>query len=103
MKLLTQEIEKRLPALGATENVDDPLVVCKFFDPTGSWTWFVLEGLRQGDDMIFYGLVHGFEKEFGNFSLNELRSVRGRFGLRIERDIYWKPVPLSKVQNGDVR
>lgn len=103
MKLLTKEIERLLPPLGGTEGVDDPVVVCKFFDPCGSWTWFVIEASREGDDVIFFGLVHGFEKEFGTFSLNELESVKGKFGLGIERDLHWKPVPLSKVQNGERR
>ncbi len=40
MQLLTKELRKQLPALGATENQNDPVAICKFFTPDGSWTWF---------------------------------------------------------------
>jgi hypothetical protein len=95
MKLLTKEIRSKLPALYSQENAADPMVVCKFFDPTGSWTWFAIE--FDGTD-IFFGLVVGHETELGNFSLAELESVRGRFGLGIERDRYWSPRRLSEVR-----
>ncbi len=98
MKLLTKEIQEKLPALYSTENNPDPIVHIKFFDPCGSWTWYVTEGSPEGDDFIFFGLVNGFEVELGNFSLNELASVKGQFGLGIERDLYFKPCPLSMVR-----
>jgi hypothetical protein len=99
MKLMTKEIEAKLPALYSQEKVKDPMVVAKFFDPAGSWTWYVIEGSKEGDDTIFYGLVKGHEIELGNFSLNELQSFKGRFGLGIERDIHWRPRPLSEVRS----
>jgi hypothetical protein len=97
MKLLTKEILNRLPPLYSQENNPDPIVHVKFFDPTGSWTWFAYEGSQEGDDFIFFGLVKGLEDELGNFSLNELTKFRGKFGLGIERDRYFKPVPLSQI------
>lgn len=93
MKLLTTELRQQLPALGATANQDDPLVICKFFTPDSSWTWYAIE--FDGDD-TFYGLVDGFEQEFGSFSLAELESVHGPMGLPVERDLYFKPAPVSK-------
>jgi len=100
MKLLTKEILSKLPPLYSQENNPDPIVHVKFFDPTGSWTWYGIEGSQEEDDFIFFGLVQGFEEELGNFSLNELKSVRGKFGLRIERDMYFTPKPLSQVRKG---
>jgi hypothetical protein len=99
MMLLTKALRKRLPPLYHSEKRGDPLVVCKFFDPTGSWTWYAIEGEEQEDgDVQFFGLVDGFEPEMGYFSLSELQQFRGRFGLGIERDMYWTPVPLSQVK-----
>ena len=100
MKLMTKEIASKLPPIGSTETQQDPLVVCKFFDPCGSWTWFVLEGNLETGEL--FGLVHGFEKEMGYFDLNELQGIKGRLGLGLERDRSWKPVPLSKVKSGEV-
>jgi hypothetical protein len=100
MKLLTQEIVKKLPKLGDTEGVPtkDKAVIVKFFDPTGSWTWYATEW--DGED-LFFGLVDGWELEWGYFSLKELKSVRGLLGLGIERDMYFgmpkiKDVPALK-------
>ena len=98
MKLLTKEILKKLPPLYSQENNPDPTVWVKFFDPCGAWTWYAYEGSPEGDDFIFFGLVKGFEDELGNFSLNELKGVRNKFGLGIERDRYFTPKPLSEIQ-----
>jgi hypothetical protein len=64
----------------------------KYFDPFSQWTWYATEGQQERDDFIFFGLVFGFEKEFGYFSLTELESVG-----RIERDLYFKPTPLKEI------
>jgi hypothetical protein len=99
MELLPKEIETAIPKLYSQEQADDPTVYIKFFDPSGSWTWFATEGERQSDgDFLFFGRVDGFEREFGYFSLRELQSVRGRFGLGIERDLWFKPVALSEAR-----
>src|ERR1700681_2001069 len=98
-QLLPLDVEKKLPKLYSQEEVRDPIVWAKFFDPSGSWTWFALEGERQDDgDFVFFGLVDGFEKELGYFSLRELQALKGRLGLGIERDLWYKPSPLSKVR-----
>ena len=93
MKLLTNELRKQLPPLGTTANQKDPLVICKFFTPDSSWTWYAIE--FDGRD-TFYGLVNGFDQEFGTFSLAEMESSRGPSGLPIERDLHFKPAPVSK-------
>lgn len=38
------------------------------------------------------------DPELGYFSLSELEKVRGPLGLRVERDLYWEPKPLSEVR-----
>lgn len=85
--LLTTEIRQTLPSLKSTEalGMDAPIIV-KFFTPTSNWTWYATE--FDGDDM-FFGLVDGLEKELGYFSLRELESVRGPYGVAIERDLYF--------------
>ena len=87
MKLLTTQIRRALPPLKSTETLgmDAPIIV-KFFTPTSSWTWYATE--FDGED-LFFGLVIGFEKELGYFSLSELESVQGPYGVGIERDLYF--------------
>ena len=43
MQLLTKEIENRFEKIGSQEKVKDPEIIVKFFDPTGSWTWYATE------------------------------------------------------------
>ncbi len=95
MQLLTQELRDKLPPLGATEKADDPSAVVKFFTPDSSWTWFATE--FDGED-TFFGAVSGAEFEIGYFGLSELQEVRGSLGLSVERDLYFKPTPLSQIR-----
>jgi hypothetical protein len=91
------EVRNTLPKLYSQEQTKDPKVHVKFFCPWNQWTWFATEGEQQGDDFIFFGYVIGHEREWGYFSLNEMQSVTGPFGLKIERDIYFTPKPRSQV------
>jgi hypothetical protein len=96
MMLLTKSIKNKLPKLYSQENIKDPIVQVKFFDPTGSFTWYATE--FDGEDS-FFGKVFSEmcpEGELGYFSLSELQSVRCRFGLGIERDLHFTPKPLSQ-------
>ena len=95
MKLLTEELKKHLPALYSQEHEPNPIVRLKFFAPWGGWTWYVLE--FDGED-TFFGLVNGLDCELGYFSLSELESAVGPAGLRIERDLYFKPTPLWNIR-----
>ena len=96
MKLLTQEIKKRIPALYHNEvnktPTQDMIVHVRFFCPWNTWVWFGME--LDPEEGLFYGFVIGHEAEFGYFTLEELESVRGPAGLRIEREIAFSPRPL---------
>jgi len=95
MMLLTKENRKALPALYSQDGKGmDAVAVVKFFDPTGSWTWYATE--FDGVD-TFFGLVDGHEKELGYFSLGELQALKGRFGLGVERDMHFKPTALKDL------
>ena len=102
MKLLTKANEKAIPPLYSQENNSDPLAVVKFFNPTGAGSWYVLEGEKHedaGGDWLFFGYVTGMnEDELGYFSLPELASSIGRYGLGIERDLWFKPTLLSVIK-----
>ena len=105
MKLLTKAIEKSLPALYSQEDNPDPQVVLHYFVPWGAGDWFITEGQPEVFDIdgeaveswLFYGFGGLPEPELGNVALCELESVKGPFGLKIERDLHWTPKPLSEV------
>lgn len=95
MKLMTQEIRKALPELGSQDGLGlEQKVVVKFFTPWANWTWYATE--FDGED-LFFGLVDGFEKELGYFSLSELESLSGPFGMKVERDLHFDKKKLSEL------
>ena len=95
MELLTKEIREAFQKTGSQDGKDtEAICIAKFFDPTGSWTWYATE--FDGED-TFFGLVDGFELEWGDFSLSELQSFKGRLGLGIERDRYFGMPKLKDV------
>lgn len=135
MRLMTKKLEEKFKKTGRQENNPDPIVVAKFFNPSGSGTWLATEmyyvikkDLPNGEvkvgeieaskfngdfgsgkyvpdfgviiDINFFGYVSIFgdhNDEWGYFSLSELQTVKGPFGLGIERDLYFEPRPISKV------
>lgn len=111
MKLLTKELRAQLPPIYAQENAEDPMVLGKIFDPCSQWTWYLLEagpidedgapceetGLPEAD-VRFFAYVVGFESELGYVTLSQLQGLRNRFGLPMERDLHFRPCPLSQVR-----
>ena len=98
MKLMTKELEQRFAQVGSQENVPDPIIIAKFFNPSGAGTWYATE--YDPKQRLFFGYVSIFgdwNDEWGSFSLEELESFRGHFGLGIERDCYFTEQPFSKV------
>lgn len=96
MKLLTKEIRDRIPPLYSQEKKgEDAVVHVKFFTPDSGWTWLATE--FDGED-LFFGLVKGQAVEFGYFSLSEIEAAKGPFGLKVERDRFFKPCRLKEAR-----
>ena len=77
MKLLTKEIINRFKKIGSQENEKNPIVVAKFFNPSGAGTWWATE--YDPVDKIFFGYVSIFGDhcdEWGSFSLEELENFK---------------------------
>jgi len=95
MRLLPPELERNIPKLYEQDGKGmDSMVYAKFFTPDSNWTWFVTE--YDPIQRLCFGLVCGFENEFGYFSLDEIESVRGPLGLSVERDLHFIPKLLSE-------
>ena len=105
MKLLTKELRDKLLANGreqvkvtGTKAEKDFWPVVKFFYPAGAPTWLITEADPEDPDILFglCDLGHGFP-ELGSVRLSELQGFRGKFGLGIERDLYFEAkAPLSR-------
>lgn len=97
MDLMPDAIRAQLLANGSAAVETDHLPVVKFFDPTGAGTWLITEMMPDEPDILFGLCDLGLGcPELGYVSLSELESVKGRLGLGIERDLYFRPrYPLS--------
>jgi len=87
MKLLTKELTAKLNRAGYAGTKP----ICKLFVPWGRATWLIT-GMEDG---ILYGyadLGMGCVEHGGIATIEELEAIRGPFGMKIERDLYWEPV-----------
>jgi len=103
MKLITKTIEKKIPALYAQDGKgEDAIVHLKLFNPCGAATWFITEYDPETRTAFGYADLHGARPdggaELGYVSLDELESIRLPFGLKIERDLHWKPCTLAEAK-----
>lgn len=110
MKLMTAEIAQQLPPYAVIDQDDewlgpDTIVVARFFAPVGPATWCVVAGSpdtekrsRYDDDFLCYGYatLDGEDWEWGTLSIKELEEVCLPFGLHVERDLNFRPRPLSE-------
>lgn len=100
MKLITAGLEEKFIAQGYTDGRDPGKVkvIAKFFCPWGPATWFAVE--YSPEDRICFGYANlgdDWCAELGYFSIDELESLKGPFGLRIERDLYFGEHTLKEV------
>jgi hypothetical protein len=95
-KLLTKELQAKIPMLYETDNAGlEPMAFVRLFSPYMGWEWYVLE--FDGEDTLF-GFVFGDFNEYGYFSLNELtNAVAHKIVPAVERDLSFETTPLSEI------
>ncbi|NQU63597.1 MAG: DUF2958 domain-containing protein [SAR324 cluster bacterium] len=99
MKIVTEEFEELFKGypLYSQEQVKDPLVIAKLFDPCGSASWYLTE--YDPVEKIAFGFVVGMQvDELGYISLTEIESVKGPLGIGIEQELYFVQKPLSEMK-----
>lgn len=98
MKLITKQLQKELakyPLYSQDGKGEDAVVVCKFF--LQGYTWYVLEAEKADNGYEFFGIIVGQHTEYGYFTLSQLESVTGQWGLRVERDRGFKPTKVKDL------
>ena len=96
MELMTEEISQMAQEQFPHGQDMDQMVIARFHDAQGSWSWYVINQNPDDLDSIF-GIVHGTQVEMGIFSLQELQTYEGSFGLQVVRDIYFKPITANEL------
>ena len=101
MKLMTRTLESRFAQVGKQDEVNDPIIIAHYFNPTGAGDWYATE--YDPVERIIFGyasIFNDWNDEWGYTSLDELAAYKGRFGLGIERDLYWQEKRASEVISG---
>ncbi|MBX5086736.1 DUF2958 domain-containing protein [Rhizobium lentis] len=93
--LIPDDLRDRLIENGHTAEVQDgfdPFPVVKLFTPDAAATWLLTEAFPEGPDVRLFGLCDlGLgSPELGYAMLSEIEDVRGKLGLPVERDLYFK-------------
>lgn len=97
MIVIPHHLYEKLVANGKDADGTDHVTVVKFFDPAGAATGLITE-IRAADQDTMFGLCDlgvGYP-ELGYVSLGELKSIRNRLGIPLERDLFFTArFPLS--------
>ncbi|WP_018898933.1 DUF2958 domain-containing protein [Rhizobium sp. 2MFCol3.1] len=96
MILLTPELRAQLIRNNVEAREADHIPVVKWFTPWANATWLVTEMEPDGRCFGLCDVGHG-TPELGYVSVEELESIKGPWGLRIERDLHFRATrPLSE-------
>jgi hypothetical protein len=106
MMLITKAIAKTIPALYTNEDFAyaETKIPLKLFTPWANATWYITEmDVETGDMFGWCDLGHGpGMSEMGYVNLDEIKSLNGPAGLKVERDIHWDTdTTLDMVMGGD--
>ena len=88
---MTKEIKDKAQKQFDDGSDMEQMVVAKYFDPMGSWKWFLMNMDKDGD--YCWGIVKGHAVEMGSFSMAELKSMQPR----LQRDLYFEPMKAKDV------
>jgi len=112
MMLLTAEIREqmlrngrvRLEAQRRGETEPDFVPVVRLFTPDAGCTWLLTELDPEYNDIAFGLCDLGLGcPELGYVSMSELRTVRGRLKLPVERDLHFRPTKTLSVYADEAR
>lgn len=88
--LLNREILDRFKEVGSQDEtpLKEKRVIVKYFLPDANWTFYVLEYNEKYQE--FFGYVTFLENEFGYVTMQQVLDMRGKLGLRVERDEFFE-------------
>lgn len=110
MKLITKELERKMdhyPLYSQEGKGNDAVVICKFFNPYGGQSWYVLEAgsVWNGDRELFVLSTYGGESEYGYMMLSDFLKTKVKFcgyELPLERDRWFKGTVADALKDAGV-
>jgi hypothetical protein len=95
--LILKKQMKQLKKNYETRNDED--IVLKLFTPDAQCTWLITQIEPNGDTMWGLCDLNMDCVEYGTVSLNEIKALRGRMGLPVERDAHFRGGKVSNFSN----
>lgn len=93
MKLITEEIAKLLPPVSKREG--EKTLFVRLYTPWVFQSWEIAE--YDPETRLCYGWVRGLESKWAYFSLDDLEQIQGPHGLKVLRDLSYKPLKFKKL------
>ena len=97
MQIMDQSILEKLPPLYSQEDRDDPMMYVKIVSPDQSWTAYLAEGTKKGDEFVIFGLFIGADRSWSQMSVSQLEAGLEAAGLDVHLEYGFTPAPLSSV------
>lgn len=106
-RLMTPQLEEALKGYPLySQDGKGKEAICRAIFALGAVRRFILEGEREGNDTILFGIVVGLvEDEYGYISLNELSEVeldltaQGLGKLQVRQQKNFTPTPLKNLRD----
>jgi hypothetical protein len=95
MKLLTVDLKKKFARTGSQQGAEDPEIIAKYFLSGCNWTFYATE--FDPSTNVFTGIFRYLETEWGTIGLHHLETLIGPFGVKVERDKFFKSVRVSEI------
>lgn len=96
MVLIPKGVKESIPNLYETEHIEDKKCHVKLFNPAGVGTWYIVELDKESNEAFGYVEI-GYYPELTYFNVTELEEYIGPTGLGIERDLSFKPMLWSEI------
>lgn len=108
-RLLTPKLEEALNGFPLrSQDGKGKEAICLAIFAIGHAKWFIIEGEREGNDVIMFGIVIGLlEDEYGYVSLNEMSGIEiditekglGEGTLKVTQLQNFTPRPLKDISD----
>ena len=97
-QLWPANVAKKVPPLYSQEKERDPIVWVKLFSPYTNAVWYITEYDPSSHEAFGWADLGMGGGELGYISIRELEGLNRKGLPLVERDLYWKPVPLSRAK-----
>lgn len=97
-KLMPSNVARKIPPIYSQEEVEDPIAHVKLFSPYSNAVWYITEYDPSSKEAFGWADLGMGGGELGYISIRELENIQKGGLPMVERDLYWRPQPLSRAK-----